>query len=305
MEKVAVVTGATAGIGFRAAGMLAEMGVSVIGVGRSEDRCAAAAAAIGEACGRAPEYVVGDLSSVDGVREVASRIEAVLRRGGNRLDILMNVAGAVSSWHMSNAENYELQFSVNHLAPFLLTRELLPWLGAAEGARVLVVSSESHRHTRIKWDDLMLRRRYSLLQAYKQSKLCNVLFTTELARRLRGSAISTYAIDPVLAKTDIGLKGTFGLERFAWRLRQLSGTSPDVPARHMVRVATDPAVARSSGLYWREGRPMRPDRRALDPFAAKRLWTVSERLCGIEGEYFAEAPRLAAGPDAPAIAERA
>lgn len=286
MNRIAVVTGATSGIGFCAVKMLVEMGITVIGVGRNEERCTMAATTIFNAYARKPEYVVGDLSTTAGVREIAKNIGRLLALKGEHLDILLHVAGTVSSWHVSTAEGYELQFAVNHIAPFLLTHELLHYLNEAEEARVLVVSSESHRHTRIRWNDIMLRKHYSLLAAYKQSKLCNVLFTTELARRLSSPSISTYAIDPVLAKTDIGLKGTYGIERLVWKLRQLSGTEPDVPARYMVKIATDPLAAGKTGLYWREGRPIKSDRLSQDPIAAKKLWTLSERLCGIENKYF-------------------
>lgn len=293
MEKTAVVTGATSGIGFCAALMLARKGYEVMGVGRSEDRCASAAAAIHAETGQRPDYVVGDLSTTSGTRDIAREVARRLSSRGGGLDLLLNVAGAVSSWQVSTAEGYELQFAVNHLAPFLLTRELLPSLLEAGEARVLVVSSESHRHAHIRWKDIMMRRSYSLLAAYKQSKLCNVLFTTEFARRLSPPSVSIYAIDPGLARTDIGLKGTYGIERLAWRLRQLSGTAPDLPARHMVEVATDPALAGQSGLYWREGQAIKPDRRSQDPLAATRLWALSERLCGIENAYFPAMGRAA------------
>jgi NAD(P)-dependent dehydrogenase (short-subunit alcohol dehydrogenase family) len=286
MGKTAVVTGATAGIGLCAARMLAAKGIEVIGVGRSEERCASAAESIEGSCGKRPRYVVGDLATTEGVRKIAEGVGHLLGEDEGRLDILMNIAGAVASWHTSSAENYELQFAVNHLAPFLLTRELLLFLRRSQEARILVVSSESHRHARVRWDDVMMRRRYSLLAAYKQSKLCNALFVAELARRLRSPSISAYAIDPGLARTDLGLKGTFGIERMVWKLRRLQGVEPEVPARHMVEVATEAYSAGRSGLYWKGGRPIEPDRRVRDAEAAGRLWALSERLCGIEDAYF-------------------
>lgn len=289
MGKIAVVTGSTSGIGLCAARMLAGMGYEVVGVGRSIDRSSAAADSILAATGRRPDYVVGDLSTTAGIRDIAGGIRKILALRGDRLDLLLHVAGTVSSWHVSTPEGYELQFAVNHLAPFLLTKELLPLLMKAKGARLLVVSSRSHRHSRIRWKDIMMRGQYSNLAAYRQSKLCNVLFTTEFARRVPPSLVSAYAIDPGLARTDIGLKGTYGIERLVWRLRQLSGTEPELPARHMVEVATDPRLAGMSGLYWREGRAIMPDRRTQDPEAAQRLWALSERLCGIEDGYFQEA----------------
>ncbi len=288
MERIAVVTGATSGIGFYTAKMLCGMGLSVIGVGRDHERCEKAVMKIFDSCGRKPDYVVGDLSTTVGVRSVAKNIGHLLTLKNGRLDILFHVAGTVSSWHVSTSEGYEVQFAVNHLAPFLLTHELLPYLARVAEARVFVVSSESHYHTKIRWNDIMMRNHYSLLAAYKQSKLCNILFTTELARRLSLTSISTYAIDPMLVKTDIGLKGTYGIEKFVWKLRQLSGIEPEVSAEYMVNMATDPLMAGRTGLYWRKGRPIKPDRCSQDPFTAKRLWDISERLCGIEDNYFSE-----------------
>jgi|GEM_PF-311121 len=286
MARTAVVTGATDGIGFATAKALASMGLDVIGVGRSEARCAASAEAIRRACGKSVEFVAGDLSTASGVRGIAAELRRALGRSGGCLDVLVNAAGAVSSRRAESADGRELQLAVNHLAPFLLTRELIPCLKEAESARVLVVGSRSHRHARIDWDDVMMRRGYSLLAAYKRSKLCAVAFSTELSRRLFFSSISVFAIDPGLVRTDIGLKGTHGLEKLAWRLRRIFGSSPDVPAQYMATIATDPAYAGKTGLYLRRGRRIKPDPLARDPESCGRIWALSERLCGIEKRYF-------------------
>lgn len=296
MRRTAVVTGATSGIGLAAAKALAARGIRVIGVGRDPGRAEAAkrevlAAAADAGSDAEAAYVIGELSSTDGVRRLAADLRDRLEADGGRLDILVHAAGTVSSWHIATSEAYELQFAVNHLAPFLLTHELLPCLRAAgasgQGApRVLLVSSKSHYHTRIRWGDIMMRRHYHCLAAYKQSKLCNVLFAAELARReaVEALPVRTYAVDPGLVATSIGLKGTSGIERLVWRLRMRAGTPPDVPGGEIARIATEPAYDARTGRYWFRAREKTPSRTARDPEQAARLWRLSERLCGIAPE---------------------
>lgn len=284
-SRIAVVTGATAGIGHAAAKLLVQSGIRVIGVGRDKERCRTAKAAIVSAnAGADIEYVTGDLSTTGSVREIAGQIKNLL--GDGRLDILMNVAGTVSTRQISTPEDCELQFAVNHLAPFLLTKELLPCLLKAPDARILVVSSRSHYRTRIRWSDVMMRRRYSCLTAYKQSKLCNVLFAAELTRRLYGTSATVYTIDPGLTDTEIGLKNTSGIEHLIWKLRRRGGNPPEIPAGYMVAIATRPEYAGKSGLYWLRDAHKKPSRTARDPRQAVRLWELSEQLCGID-DYFA------------------
>ena len=188
--KIAVVTGATSGIGLATAKRLAGRDVYVIGVGRDKARCAAAKQGILEYAPMAKvEYVLGDLSTTQGVRDIAAQVKMLT----GQVDYLLNCAGTVSSWFVSTSEGFELQFAVNHLAPFLLTMELMDVLKTSDDARVLVISSASHYHTKVNWKDVMMRRHYSCLAAYKQSKLLNVLFTSELARKY--PELTTFAVD--------------------------------------------------------------------------------------------------------------
>ncbi|GAB4472300.1 MAG: SDR family oxidoreductase [Anaerolineae bacterium] len=282
--KTIVVTGATSGIGFATAQALALRGAHVIGVGRSEARCLAMQQHIqAELPAARVSPLAADLASQSEVRRLAAAIRTLIAdSGAGVVDTLVNNAGVVSSWYAATPDGYELQFAVNHLAPFLLTHELLPLLLAAPAGRVVTVSSGSHYRTRMHWPDVMYRRHYSCLMAYKQSKLANVLFTAELNRRLGpASRVRAYAADPGLVNTEIGLKGTGGLEQWVWERRRAGGASPEQGAATVIFLAVDPSVEGTRHIYWKDCRPVRPSRQALSPAEAARLWALSERLCGL------------------------
>lgn len=281
-EQTIVVTGATSGIGLATAWGLAEHGAHVIMAGRSAAGLAAVVEAIRADVRRAHVTpVVADLASLAAVRGLGAAVREIV--GAGALDALINNAGTVSSWHQVTPDGYELQFAVNHLAPFLLTHELMPLLKRAPAARVVTVSSGSHRRTRIRWRDVMFRRGYRVLAAYKQSKLANVLFTAGFNRFVGPrTGVRALAADPGLVNTPIGLKGTSGLARAVWARRSQNGASPDEAAQGIVFLATDPAVDGSDALYWKDGQPLRPSRAARKPEHAERLWSLSERLCGVQ-----------------------
>lgn len=271
--KTIVVTGATSGIGLATATELIRGGAAVIGVGRSAQRCAEAERKPGAT------YLVADLTLQSEVRRVAAEIHRLTPT----LDGLVNNAGAFSYWLNLTAEGFEMQWALNHLAPFLLTLELLPLLRAAGAARVVTVSSESHAHTRMNWDDIQLRRHYNGLQAYKQTKMANVLFTAELNRLLGPETrVRAFAADPGLVKTDIGFKGTPGLARWVWGRRKAMGISPEEAAAGIVRLLSDAMPADASQVYWRHGEPRQPDPQAVDAENATRLWNISARMCGLK-----------------------
>lgn len=283
-SKTIVITGATAGIGLAAARALAARGAYVIGVGRSAGRCGEARQAVLADCpGVRIDFCTADLSSQRQVRALAASIrERVEAAGEHKIDVLVNNAGTVSSWYVATEDGYEMQFAVNHLAPFLLTQELMPLLRSAPAARVITTSSASHLRTSMHWDDVMYRRRYSCLAAYKQSKLANVLFTAELNRRLgAGSRLRAYAVDPGLVNTEIGLKGTGGIEQWVWQRRRGGGVSPEQGTATTVFLASEPSLENFDAIYWKDCRPARPSSYALRPEEAARLWSLSERLCGI------------------------
>lgn len=292
--KTYIVTGATSGIGLAAAEALARRGAFIIGVGRSPERCRQAerqvralqpAAQNADAPAGEPGgalYLTADLSLQSEVRALARKIGALLE--GGQLDGLVNCAGTFTFWYTQTAEGFEMQWAVNHLAPFLLTHELLPLMQRAPSARVVTVSSGSHYGARVHWDDPQLRRRYDGLRAYGQSKLSNVLFTGELGRRLgSGSTVRAFAADPGLVRTDIGLKGTPALVRWVWQRRRAGGISAEESARGIVYLLTEPSIQGAQDLYWKHGAPQKPSRQALDGASARRLWQLSEQMCDCQG----------------------
>jgi NAD(P)-dependent dehydrogenase (short-subunit alcohol dehydrogenase family) len=277
LGKTFLVTGVTSGIGLAVAEQLAQRGAAIIGVGRSPERCAAAEAKLRSAGGQA-RFLVADLSLQAEVRRLAE----IVRSQVTALDGLVNNAGTFTWRRTLTSEGFEMQWAVNHLAPFLLTVSLLPLLRAAPRARVVTVSSGSHYHTRLRWSDLQLRRGYNGLRAYKQTKLCNVLFTAELNRRLGAdSSVRAFAADPGLVFTDMGFKGNPWLVRLVWHWRRRGGISPEESARGVVFLATEPAIQNAVDIYWKHGAVKAPNPRALDPASARRLWEVSEEMCGI------------------------
>ncbi len=282
--KTILITGATAGIGLAAALALASKGAAILGVGRSEERGAQAAADLRSASPGVPiHYFTADLAAQRQVRRLGEEIlQYVTAHHNGKLDVLVNNAGVFTSWYTATEDGFETVFAVNHLAPFLLTRELLPLLHAAPAARVLTVSSRSHRNTRIFWGDVMLRRFYNPLLAYKQSKLANVLFTAEFNRHLSGTTrVRAYAIDPGLVNTEIGLKNNYGVVRWVWNQRRKQGVDPSIAAKTIAMVASRPKLDPADGLYWRDCQSIAPSRYALRADESAKLWALSEGLCGL------------------------
>jgi NAD(P)-dependent dehydrogenase (short-subunit alcohol dehydrogenase family) len=285
-NKTYVVTGATSGIGYATANLLCGAGAYVIGIGRSPERCAASEQTLQKECGNPMvKFITADLSRQADVRQAAVQIKEQLSNWGKpALNGLVNNAGAFTYWFTLTPDGVETQWAVNHLAPFLLTRLLMPQLQDAGDGRVVTVSSDSHNGARIRWDDPQLRRRYNGLGAYGVTKLANILFTLELNKRADGTGMHAFAADPGLVKTDIGMKGTPGLVSWVWKIRRSGGTPPDVPAQGIVYLLTESSLHDTDEIYWKDSRPRRANRAALDPVEAARLWEYSERMCGLTAE---------------------
>lgn len=288
--KIVVITGATSGIGLATALNLAGAGAQIIGVGRSVEKCKEAEAYIRKVCPQANiVYLLADLSTMKQVRRLSEDVKKKVKEFGREaIDALINNAGTVSSWYVQTSEGFELQLTVNYLAPFLLTHELMPLLRNAQESKVINISSGSHYRTRMNWKDIFLRKHYSLLRAYKQCKLANVVFTSELNRRLGvNSSLRAYAVDPGLVNTEIGLKETSGIERWIWKKRKKKGTSTEVPAECLLYLASVPVQELAKEPYWKDCKPVKPSKYSQSEEVGRRLWEISERLCGTKYEdYF-------------------
>lgn len=278
--KTCLITGATSGIGAVAARRLAELGARVVLVGRSEARCAATVADIQARTGnRAVSCLLADLSVQADIRALARRF----RERHDRLDVLVNNAGAMWLRRELTADGLEMTFAVNHLAYFLLTHLLLEPLLASPAGRVVNVASGAHRKATLDFNDLMGERRYNGWRAYCRSKLANVLFTYELARRLAGTRVTANALQPGWAST--GFAGNNGWRGRVWQaVATVFALSAEKGARTVVYLAASPEVAGVTGRYFSRERAVPSSATAYDEDAARRLWEVSAALTGIRDE---------------------
>ena len=281
-NKVCLVTGANAGIGFETAKSLCEKGATTVLICRSEEKAKKAIAEIKKEVPAAKtDYAVADLSSQKQVREMAEKVKGRY----DKIDVLINNAGSWFSDFQLTEDKIERQWAINHISPFLLTHLLLPSLQKAEDPRIINVSSDSHFHGKIHFDDVNLSNKYHGLRAYAQSKLANILFTFEFNRRSPYKHIAINAVQPGLVKTDIGLKHTISFHGLMWRLRRLTGVSPEKGAATSIYLASSEEVKGISGKYWDKCKPKDPSKRATNQEDAARLWELSKEMCGIRN-YF-------------------
>jgi retinol dehydrogenase-14 len=272
-----VVTGASSGIGLETAIGLARRGASLALVARDEARGEAArreALAAG-----APQALLflTNLASLAQVRRLAADLTARL----DRIDVLVNNAGALHATRKVTVDGLEMNFAVNHLAPFLLTNLLLPKLKASAPARVVTVASDAHRTGRIDWNDLQSEQRFSVVNAYSASKLCNILFAAELARRLAGSGVTSNSLHPGVVATRFG-RDDPGWLGAATRVLTPLFRSARKGARTSLYLAASSDVEGVTGRYFSDFVAVRPSRAARDEVAARRLWEISARLSGVE-----------------------
>lgn len=277
-DKICLVTGGTSGIGQAVAAQLAHMGAHVLFTGRDAARGASVVHAVGADGGRA-EFLPADFSSLASVRALAGEVG----RRCDRLHVLVNNAGLVSRpQRRLTADGFEETFAVNHLAAFLLTDQLRGLLAAAGSARVVTVSSEAHRvRPQLEFDNLQSERRYRPYRAYGQSKLANVLFTYELARRMEGTGVTATCLHPGVVRTRIwgAAEGVLGVFIALAKPFMLSA---ERSARSVTRLASDPALEGTTGRYFNRDREVRSSPGSYDTQAATRLWEESARLARTE-----------------------
>jgi NAD(P)-dependent dehydrogenase (short-subunit alcohol dehydrogenase family) len=221
--------------------------------------------------------LVCDLSSQRRIRELATTIID----GCDRLDVLVNNAGLTLGKRILTEDRIETIFAVNHLAPFLLTNLLLEKLKESAPSRIVTVASDAHRGATIDFDDPGGESGFSAWRAYGQSKLGNILFTRELARRLRGTGVTATSLHPGVVKSGFGRQGP-GIVRIYFKMAGLFLLSPEQGADTAVWLASSPEVEGASGGYYQKRKLANPSRAARDPEAAMRLWRLSEQMTGLD-----------------------
>ncbi len=276
--KVMLVTGATSGIGAVTARALAAAGgATVVLVGRDRERSAAAVEQIRRSTGnQSVEYLLADLSSQAEIRRLADEF---LGRY-DRLDVLVNNAGAMFWSRQETVDGLERTFALNHLSYFLLTNLLLDRLKASAPARVVSVSSAAHDGARIDFDDLQGKRSYAGMRAYGQSKLANVLFTYELARRLKGTGVTANALHPGFVATNFATNNG-EIVRLVMAIIHRFALSPDRGAQTSIYLATSPEVEGVTGKYFSNSKAVRSSDISYDEAVAHRLWDASSELTGL------------------------
>ena len=274
--RICVVTGATRGIGRATAEGLAQLGATVVLLARRPEDGAKVSREIASTSPVSPVVLPADLSSQHSIREAAHE----LGRLHPHLHVLINNAGVFTWQREVTVDGIEMQFAVNHLAYFLLTNLLLDQLKAGAPSRIINVSSGAHAGSRIDFDDLQGLRSYHGSRAYGQSKLANILFTYELARRLAGSGITVNCLHPGVIATGL-LAEYMGAPRVGRALASTFGAKPERGAQTSIYLATSPEVEGVTGKYFENRREVRSSRESYDEAAARRLWEVSESITGL------------------------
>ncbi len=265
--KVCLVTGATDGVGNVTARVLAERGATVVGVGRDPAKIKATLADVGKTHGSL-EFMTADLSSQAQIRALAAAFQAKY----DRLDVLVNNAGALFTSYRESVDGIEMTFALNHLAYFLLTFLLIDTIKGSAPARIINVASDAHQGSTINFDDLGYRQRYSAWTAYGASKLANILFTYELARRLEGTGVTVNTLHPGFVDTNF---------QRAAGLSMRGHLTPEEGAGTQIWLATSKEIEGMTGEYFVRRRATRSSDASYDEAAARRLWEVSAKMVGV------------------------
>ena len=275
-NKLALVTGANSGMGMATVEALSDAGATVVMLCRSEARGREALEKLTAGKNREIQLMLCDLGDYESIHSFAAEFK---KRFG-KLDILVNNAGFISLDRQETREGVERQFGINHLGHFLLTTELQELMG--EGSRIVVVASGAHKAGKIHFDDINLTRGYNVVKAYGQSKLANVLFTRELARRLKDRGITVNCCHPGAVATNMGVNRETGFGKTITGLLRPFFQTPAEGARTAVFLATDESVKEITGEYFYKCKIAKSSKRSHDMEAAGRLWELSERMVGLK-----------------------
>ncbi len=277
-DKICLITGANSGIGKVTARELAKRGAHVIMLCRNEEKAEKAKEDILKVCGHdRVDIVLADMASTRQIREAA----VYINQHYPRIDILNNNAGLIMGNKRKTTEDgFEMTFGVNHLAPFLLTHLLMDQLKASPQGSILNVSSEAHRYAKLDFQNVQYEKGYGGLKAYCLSKLCNILFTRELSKRLRGSHIVTNALHPGAVASNFG-RDASSLFGVVIQLSKPFMISEKEGAETSIYLATSKEANKANGLYFKNKKPIQPSKAALSDHNAKRLWEISEELLQI------------------------
>lgn len=272
--KTILITGATNGIGEVTALELARKGATVFIAGRDPQRCADTVARIKTEGGNAQvEFIVADLSTQAGVRKLAGEF----KQRSPRLDVLINNAGAIFMSRQLSPEGIEMTWALNHLSYFLLTQLLLDTIKSSAPARVVNVSSDAHESGKIHFADLQGEHSYRGFGAYAQSKLANVLFTYELARRLNGAGVTTNALHPGFVSSGFGKNNSLPV-RLGMSVAHWFARTPTQGAQTSLYLASSHEVQDVTGKYFVDCKPVASSPASYDLETAQRLWETSERM---------------------------
>jgi NAD(P)-dependent dehydrogenase (short-subunit alcohol dehydrogenase family) len=282
MNRVALVTGANSGMGKATVAALADKGYHVVMLCRSEQRGKEAYEQIMQVPGRSVSLMLCDLASMQSIRLFCD----AFKEEYNHLDVLINNAGVITLDRRETLDGLELQFGVNHIGHFLLTLSLLDTLAQTPSSRIVVVGSGAYKVGRIHFDDINLTKGYNVVRSYGQSKLANLLFVRELARRLEDSGIATTvnAAHPGAVGTQMGVDRSTGFGKTIMKLLGKVFLTPEEGARTAVFLATDASVSDISGEYFFKSQIWPTTPRGRDMSIAQRLYELSESICGLSLE---------------------
>lgn len=274
-NKTAIVTGANSGMGMATVRALSDMGAKVIMLCRSEKRGIEALEKLSSENKRDLELILCDLGNYASIRAFAN----LVRKGHDHIDILVNNAGFISLDRQETEEGLERQFGINHVGHFLLTMSLLDLMG--EGGRIVNVASGAHKTGKIHFDDINLTKGFNVITAYSQSKLANVLFTRELARRVKEKGITVNCCHPGAVATNIGIDRDTGFGKTVTKLLKPFFQTPEQGARTAIFLASDDSVSDITGEYFYKCKIAKSSKRSKDMELAKKLFEFSEELVGI------------------------